>query len=318
MIGANLRTALAVVMNEEPEQSETRSTWRSGLAGRGWRSGGSLADIGSLLGARRYRRRDRQSHRLARAGHQEVLRRDEGGAGADAGRCDRDGNALAAFGGVAKAGVAVAGVAVAAFAANSIKAASDLGEAVNQSNVVFEGQAKTMEAWAATGAEAFGLSKAAALEAASGFGLMLQSAGLAVNESAKLSRSLVQLAGDLASFKNVDPSVALEKLRGGLAGEAEPLRQFGIFLSEAAVQAKAMQSGIASAGEELTDAQRSRPGMRSSWNRAPRRRAISAVRRTHCRTLSVRCGPSSRTSRPRWGRSSCRLTISLLEALRDR
>ena len=166
------------------------------------------------------------------------------------------GNALAAVGGIAKAGMAAAGIAVVAFGANAIKAASDLGEAVNKSNVIFGDNAAEIESWAETGAEAFGLSKTAALDAAGGFGAMLQTAGVAVDESANMSKALVQLSGDMASFNNIDPTEALEKLRSGLAGEAEPLRRFGVFLSEAAVQQEAYQSGIAKTGEELTEAQK--------------------------------------------------------------
>lgn len=166
------------------------------------------------------------------------------------------GNAMATFGGLAKAGAGVAAVAVGAFAVNAVRAASDLGEAINKSNVVFGNQARQMESWAETGAQAFGLSKTAALDAAAGFGQMLQTAGLAVRQSANMSQALVKLAGDMASFNNIDPTEALEKLRSGLAGEAEPLRRFGVFLSEAAVQAKAMELGIGDASGELTEAQK--------------------------------------------------------------
>ena len=51
--------------------------------------------------------------------------------------------------------------------------------------------------------------------------------------------SLRPLAADLASFNNIDPTEALDKLRSGLVGEAEPLRSVGVLLNEAAVQAKA-------------------------------------------------------------------------------
>jgi hypothetical protein len=166
------------------------------------------------------------------------------------------GSALKTFGGIAKAGLGVAALGVVGFGAVSIKAASGLGEAVNKSNVIFGENAREIETWAEGGAKAFGLSKTAALDAAGGFGAMLQTAGLAVSESANMSKSLVQLAGDMASFNNIDPTEALEKLRSGLAGEAEPLRRYGVFLSEAAVQQEAYTSGIAKTGEELTEAQK--------------------------------------------------------------
>ena len=69
-----------------------------------------------------------------------------------------------------------------------------------------------------------------------------------------MSTSLVKLAADLACFNNIDPGEALDKLRSGLVGEAEPLRQVGILLSEDAVQAKALALGLAATARELTEA----------------------------------------------------------------
>jgi hypothetical protein len=68
-----------------------------------------------------------------------------------------------------------------------------------------------------------------------------------------MSKNLVALASDLASFNNLDPTDVLEKLRAGLAGEAEPLRSVGVFLNEAKVKAKAMELGLADAHGEISD-----------------------------------------------------------------
>jgi hypothetical protein len=166
------------------------------------------------------------------------------------------GGSFSRFGGIASAAMKVGAAAVVVGAVAAVKAASDLGEAVNKNNVIFENNAAEIERWAGTGAEAFGLSKAEALGAAAGFGAMAQTAGIVVDESAKMSKSMVQLAGDMASFNNEDPSEMLERLRSGLAGEAEPLRRFGVFISEARVETEAYGSGLAKVGEELTDAQK--------------------------------------------------------------
>jgi hypothetical protein len=166
------------------------------------------------------------------------------------------GGSFSRFGGIASAAMKVGAAAVVVGAVAAVKAASDLGEAINKNKVIFEDNAAAIEQWAGTGAEAFGLSKSEALSAAAGFGAMAQTAGIAVGESANMSKSLVQLAGDMASFNNEDPSEMLERLRSGLAGEAEPLRRFGVFISEARVETEAFASGIAKTGEELTDAQK--------------------------------------------------------------
>jgi hypothetical protein len=136
-----------------------------------------------------------------------------------------------------------------------ISAASDLGEQMNRTKVTFEGSSEAVIGFA-NNASKIGLAKTEALEAASGFGTMFQTAGLAEQASAAMSVQMVELAADMASFNNQDPSEMLDRLRSGLAGEAEPLRQFGVFISEAAIKTEAYTSGIAAAGSELTDAQK--------------------------------------------------------------
>lgn len=161
-----------------------------------------------------------------------------------------------AFGAAIPLTAVAAGIAVAGLAKTTIQAAADEGEALNKATVVFGDASSSVIAFSDTSAKAFGISKAAALEAAGGFGSMLQTAGLAEDAAAGMSVEMVQLAADMASFNNQDPSDMLDRLRSGLAGESEPLRQFGVFISDARVKTEAYTSGIAAAGEELTEAQK--------------------------------------------------------------
>ena len=137
-------------------------------------------------------------------------------------------------------GLVVAGAALAAFVAKSVTVASDIGESLNKANVIFGKSAKGIQKWSATLADTAGISKDAALAATGNFGNMLDAAGLAGEENVKMSKSLVQLSGDLGSFNNIDPTEAADKLRAGLAGEAEGLRTLGVFLSEDAVKPRSV------------------------------------------------------------------------------
>jgi hypothetical protein len=138
----------------------------------------------------------------------------------------------------------------------ALDAASDLEEQTNKTNVLFGQSAGTIRSWARTTANSIGISQSAALEAAGNFGAMFETIGVGDRVSAQMSQRLVQLAADLASFANQDPSDMLDRLRSGLAGEAEPLRRFGVLLSEARVKTEAYRSGIAEAGAELTEQQK--------------------------------------------------------------
>ncbi|MEN6507043.1 MAG: hypothetical protein ABFD92_21110 [Planctomycetaceae bacterium] len=134
----------------------------------------------------------------------------------------------------------------------SVKMASDLSESMNKVDVVFGDAADSVQSWAKASAQAFGQSSRQALEAAGTFGNLFTSMGMAQEESAKMSKGLVELAGDLASFNNIDPGLALEKLRSGLVGEVEPLRTLGVNINQAVVQAEALRLGLIKAGQEMS------------------------------------------------------------------
>lgn len=142
------------------------------------------------------------------------------------------------------------------FVGDSIGAASDLAESQSKANVVFGESVDVVDEFGATSAEAAGISKQATLEAAGAFGNMFNTIGLAQDASADMSVTMVQLASDMGSFNNQDPTDMLLRLRSGLAGEAEPLRKFGVLLSEARVKEEAYASGIAQTGDELTEQQK--------------------------------------------------------------
>jgi hypothetical protein len=134
-----------------------------------------------------------------------------------------------------------------------VSGASDLNESLSKVNTVFGSNAKEIESWASTAAKNLGMSKGAALEAAGTFGNFLQAMGATTPAATAMSKSMVELATDLGSFNNADPTEVLLALRSGLSGEAEPLRKFGVALSEAAVKAKALELGIGTVGKELTE-----------------------------------------------------------------
>jgi hypothetical protein len=150
-----------------------------------------------------------------------------------------------------KATLVFAGVAAAGY--KVVQSASDLNESISKSNVIFGSSAKSIQAWAATADQALGLSQTAALEAAGNFAILGQSAGLSGEQLASFSTDLTGLAADLASFNNTSTDEAITALAAGLRGESEPLRRFGVLLSENAVQAKAMEMGLAATAKELTD-----------------------------------------------------------------
>lgn len=149
------------------------------------------------------------------------------------------------------AGAAITGMGIA-----SIKLASDLQEAQSAAEAVFKSSADVVHEFAQSTAADFNVTRASAYEYTAQLGAIFKASGLTEQAAAEQSVEFTKLAADLASFKNLRFEDALQKIRAGLVGEAEPLRQVGVLLSEAKVQQIAYARGIAEAGEKLTDAQK--------------------------------------------------------------
>lgn len=139
------------------------------------------------------------------------------------------------------------------FGRQSITAASDMNETISKSQVVFGDLSKEIEKMGDQAATSMGLSKQEAIAAAATYGNLFTAMGMGERVAADMSMGLVQLASDLASFNNIPVGEALEKLRAGLVGEAEPLKSLGINLNEATLKQKAMELGL-SDGKKVLDA----------------------------------------------------------------
>ncbi len=164
---------------------------------------------------------------------------------------------LSSFGGEAK-GIAAGITAVfgGKLFQGTIVGASDLNEQISKIKVVFGDAQATVVGGADEMASRFGVVKSEFLEAAGGIGLIGKAAGLTQPEAAKLGVDFAKLGADAASFYNVPLDDALDRIRSGLVGEAEPLRQFGVLINDDTVKAEALRLGLAGVGDELTDGQK--------------------------------------------------------------
>lgn len=154
------------------------------------------------------------------------------------------GNILGKGLGIAAAGAATAIGAVGGMIASSIGPASDLAESTSKVGVVFGESSAAVLEWGKTTASSIGMSSNVALSAAGTYGNLFRAMGMTEDTSSEMSTSLVELAGDLASFNNMDPTAVLDALRSGLSGETEPLKRLGVNLNQAGVEAKAMALGL--------------------------------------------------------------------------
>lgn len=139
-----------------------------------------------------------------------------------------------------------------AFAVSSFNTASDAAELQSAFDQTFGSMSAAMNKWAEETGNAMGRSTTEMQKAANTFGIFFNTA-VDQAKASEMSQTFAQLAQDLGSFYNTDTTTAIEKLRSGLSGESEPLRDFGVFLTEAGVKAKAMEMGLAGVGNELTE-----------------------------------------------------------------
>lgn len=133
--------------------------------------------------------------------------------------------------------------------------ASDLAEVQNVVDVTFGSATEAINSWSKECLAAYGMNEVSAKRYAGTIGAMLKSSGLAGDAIVDMSKDMVGLAGDMASFYNLDLETAFEKIRSGISGETEPLKQLGINMSVANLEAYALSQGITMAYNEMSQAE---------------------------------------------------------------
>ena len=131
-----------------------------------------------------------------------------------------------------------------AFSKECIELGSDLEEVQNVVDVTFGKMSGAIDDFAKNAATQFGLSELSAKQYTSTLGAMYKSMGFTEEAAAGMSVEMTKLAADMASFYNLDSDTAFQKIRAGISGETEPLKQLGINLSEANLEEYRLAQGI--------------------------------------------------------------------------
>lgn len=178
--------------------------------------------------------------------------RDLAAAGATSGRTLGTSVMSSFKGAMAIGGTTLGGVAIGSFLKGAVNASSELNEVTSKSNQVFQESAGAIRQWAEGGAENFGLSKRAALEAASGFGNMFVQLGIGLDQAAAMSTGIVELAADFASFHNADITQVLDAQAAAFRGEYDSLQRFLPLINAATVEQRALEMTGKRTTKELT------------------------------------------------------------------
>lgn len=126
----------------------------------------------------------------------------------------------------------------------SINISSDLTEVQNVVDVTFGNFKKKIEDLADVSIPELGMSELTVKQIASRFQAMGVAMGISQKGMADMSTESTRLAGDMASFYNVEQKAVGEDLESIFTGQTKPLRQYGLDLTEATLQEWAMKQGM--------------------------------------------------------------------------
>lgn len=142
-----------------------------------------------------------------------------------------------------------------AFGTEGVELAASMEEIQNVVETTFgDATAAKINAWAKGAKEAYGIGALSAKDYASTMGATLKGMGIEDDQLYEMSTALVGLAGDMASFRNLDTDVAFRKIMSGMTGEMEPLKQLGIIMNETNLKSHAMTMGLGSDWSKLDSA----------------------------------------------------------------
>ena len=138
----------------------------------------------------------------------------------------------------------------------AIDISSDLTEVQNVVDVTFGDLANKVDELASHSIKDYGMSELTVKQVSSRFQAMGTSMGFAQDKMADMSLELTKLTADMASFYNESQGDVAKRLQSVFTGETEPLRRYGIDLTNATLQEWANKKGIDAKVNSMTQAQK--------------------------------------------------------------
>lgn len=133
---------------------------------------------------------------------------------------------------------------VAGLSALFVKAASDAEEMTSKFNVVFGQNAAEVRAWAEEYGDSVGRATQDLMEMAASVQDTFVPLGFARSEASEMSKSLTQLAVDVASFNNATDAETMRDFQSALVGNHEAVRKYGIIITESTLKQELQRMGM--------------------------------------------------------------------------
>jgi len=152
-------------------------------------------------------------------------------------------------------GIFAAGAGMATAFIPFVKAASNAEETIAKFGAVFKETAPEVEKWVKQMNAAYGIGEISL----KGWLNTLQDSfvpmGFARSDASKLSRTMTQLAVDIASFNPAanGPEDVMADIQSAIAGMPRPLRKYGVFISQARIENELLSKGLIQQGQEISE-----------------------------------------------------------------
>lgn len=152
-----------------------------------------------------------------------------------------------------KMGALIGTAALVKFSSECLSLGSNLTEVQNVVDTTFTTMNNDLNAWSKNALKEFGLSETKAKNYAATLGSMSESMGLTEKAAYDMGTTVAGLAGDVASFYNLDADDAFSKLKGIWTGETEALKSLGVVMTQTALDQYALNNGFGKTTAKMTE-----------------------------------------------------------------
>lgn len=142
------------------------------------------------------------------------------------------------------------------FGKQAVSLASDIQEVQNVVDTAFGDLKYKMESFAESAIEMYGISKLTAKQTGSTFMAMAKGMGIADEAASDISIQLTALSADMSSFYNKSQDITSTALKSIFTGETETLKQFGVVMTEANLEAFRFAQGIEKSYKNMSQAEK--------------------------------------------------------------
>ena len=139
------------------------------------------------------------------------------------------------------------------FVKDSIDKGSEIAELENVVDSVFTSMSDKVDSFSKNALTSYGLTEKQAKKMVGTFGAMSKSFGYNEQQAYSMSTALTGLAGDVASFYNLNHDEAYTKLKSVFTGETESLKELGVVMTQTALDEFALANGFGKTTSKMSE-----------------------------------------------------------------